>query len=149
MERTEADTQSAHTASDDETGMTVLMPGTSSTASAWTARCACGSPLRRARVQSRGSRSSKARFTAAPATLVTPRAYSSDDEGVEYHDYWKSDKEHRSSWTTRESTQAAKGVDYLVELGRQSENMNTARQRNGPVGDMWGPPVRGYMIFTY
>ena len=125
-------------ASDDETGMTVLMPGTSSTASAWTARCACGSTLRRARVQSRGSRSSKARFTAAPAALVTPRAYSSDDEGVEYHDYWKSDKEHRSSWTTRESTQAAKGVDYLVELGRQSENMNTAvGARYGVVDDVF------------
>ena len=69
-------------ASDDETGMTVLMPGTSSTATAWTARYACGSTPRRARVQSRGSRS-KARFTAAPAA-ITPRAYSSDDEGAEY-----------------------------------------------------------------
>ena len=93
-------------------GMSVLTPGSSSTVSAWSSRCVHGSTraLRRARVQSRGG-------CPVPSSLVTPRAYSSDDEGVEYHDYWKADKEHRSSWTTKESTQAAKGVDYLVELG--------------------------------
>ena len=124
-------------ASDDETGMTVLMPGTSSTATAWTARYACGSTLRRARVQSRGvalRRLVSRRLRPRWSLLARTRPMTRDG----YHDYWKSDKEHRSSWTTRESTQAAKGVDYLVELGRQSENMNTAvGARYGVVDDVF------------
>ena len=43
-----------------------------------------------------------------------------------------------SSWTARESTQQSKGTDYLVELGKQSSNTNTAvGARKGLIDDVF------------
>ena len=63
------------------------------------------------------------------------------DEQQQYlwqHDQGQGQNQQQSSWTAREASQDAKGVDYLVELGKQSANMNTeVGARNGMVDDVF------------
>ena len=45
---------------------------------------------------------------------------------------------HQSSWTATETSQDVKGVDYLVELGKQSSNTNTeVGARKGIIDDVF------------
>ena len=61
------------------------------------------------------------------------------DEQEQYS--WQLDQgqtTQQSSWTAREASQDARGVDYLVELGKQSANMNTeVGARNGMIDDVF------------
>ena len=60
------------------------------------------------------------------------------DRASETHDSSPRPSRPQSSWTSREATQDASGVDYLVELGRQSPNTNIeVGARYGLVDDVF------------
>jgi hypothetical protein len=114
----------------------------------------------RSRRRDEGSGPRSSRFVKAPHTrpIVSAKAWSLDpdpeyapprrgsaqnntNDGSTSYETTSSQQQQRrvsSSWTSREATQDARGVDYLVELGRQSANTSIeVGARYGLVDDVF------------